>query len=456
MCFWVSRGEPWGGALHRRSERVCFGDGGLCPAAQHPRAVPPPSHLALPARPLPAGDEGPLDGPYPSVFMDMARDEGGLLLFIEHRYYGQSQPLGPVESYTNAGLRWLTIENALADFAAITAAVRKVRLRVKAAAHRCAACWAAYPHACRPASQPPLKRAPHTPKPQPAQEQGVPRTAASVGYGGSYGARERRAGAGAVRPRAGRQCSCPTPTARLPLPPHHHLGGSLAAWARLLHPRTFQASLASSSVVRFMVGTQSFERLKWDSAQAITRSVREVGGEACAARVALGFAALQGRLSWTNDGRAQLAAAARCAGGWVVRGGVAWQGLAWHVQLVCVVHLPLQAHKAQLTTPSPSAACALETCWMGLPTQKGWRSCCGTAGGAPSRLSSATVRMTTWLLLAASACSPPSPPRLWARWRGSPTSLAPTTWWAVGAYALGLRLVVGGCMCWLGAPVQPV
>lgn len=104
----------------------------------------------------------------------------------------------------------------------------------------------------------------------------MPRSAASVAYGGSY-------------------------------------GGSLAAWARLLHPRTYQATLASSSVVRFMVGTESFERLKYETAQAMTRYVREVGGEACAARVALGFAALQGRLAWTNDGRAQLATAAGCA-----------------------------------------------------------------------------------------------------------------------------------------------
>lgn len=114
------------------------------------------------------GAEGPLDAPYPSLFFDMIRDEGGLMLQMEHRcgagaacharrslsgagllarssataakphaiavlphvrcsYYGTSQPLGPVESFTNAGLRYLTVENALRDFVAITAFVRKVR-----------------------------------------------------------------------------------------------------------------------------------------------------------------------------------------------------------------------------------------------------------------------------------------------------------------------------------------
>ncbi len=82
--------------------------------------------IAPPAAPrLHPGGEAPLDGPFPSLFIDQARDEGGLLLFIEHRYYGKSYPFGPKASYSNEGLRFLTVEQAMADFHAITLAIRK-------------------------------------------------------------------------------------------------------------------------------------------------------------------------------------------------------------------------------------------------------------------------------------------------------------------------------------------
>ena len=244
----------------------------------------PALHAALPtatnatAHPSHTGCEAPLDAPYPSIFMDMARDEGGLLLFIEHRHYGQSLPLGPVASFTNAGLRLLTVEQALADFAAITTAIRQVPAC-------CARMLAWVACMCRHGGLATTALLStcltsfsfRTLAHRPPQAYRVPRTAASVASGGSY-------------------------------------GGSLAAWARLLYPTTFQASLASSSVVRFMVGTESYQRLKRDTSDAMTRHLRAVGGAACAARVALGFATLQGRASWTSEGRAQLAAAARCAG----------------------------------------------------------------------------------------------------------------------------------------------
>ena len=86
-----------------------------------PSSPSAPLHTCL----LPGG-EAPLNDIYPSIFMDQARDEGGLLLFIEHRYYGKSYPFGPKASYTNEGLRFLTVEQAMADFHSITLAIRKV------------------------------------------------------------------------------------------------------------------------------------------------------------------------------------------------------------------------------------------------------------------------------------------------------------------------------------------
>lgn len=49
---------------------------------------------------------------------------GALLLFPEHRFYGQTLPSGPVDSYLPANVAMLTIAQALADYVAIIAAVR--------------------------------------------------------------------------------------------------------------------------------------------------------------------------------------------------------------------------------------------------------------------------------------------------------------------------------------------
>ena len=43
----------------------------------------------------------------------------------QHRYYGESLPLGNT-SLTNAGLQWLTTEQVLADYAELAQAVRVV------------------------------------------------------------------------------------------------------------------------------------------------------------------------------------------------------------------------------------------------------------------------------------------------------------------------------------------
>ena len=45
----------------------------------------------------------------------MAITAGAHAFFIEHRYYGKSLPFGPNASFTAEGLRYLTIEQALAD-----------------------------------------------------------------------------------------------------------------------------------------------------------------------------------------------------------------------------------------------------------------------------------------------------------------------------------------------------
>lgn len=55
---------------------------------------------------------------------DIAPTYKAMLLFAEHRYYGQSLPFGP-DSYKDAAhLNFLTSEQALADFATLIFAVK--------------------------------------------------------------------------------------------------------------------------------------------------------------------------------------------------------------------------------------------------------------------------------------------------------------------------------------------
>lgn len=114
------------------------------------------------------------------------------------------------------------------------------------------------------------------PLPCTPQAYNVPRSAKNVGYGGSY-------------------------------------SGNVAAYMRLRYPHTFHAVLASSSVVKFLFGTEAWERNKYFSAISIGNSLAEVGGARCQQAVAAALGALQGPLWRTKEGRAQLATAARCA-----------------------------------------------------------------------------------------------------------------------------------------------
>ncbi|KAI7843438.1 hypothetical protein COHA_002916 [Chlorella ohadii] len=207
----------------------------LCNAYWNPNAKKQAVYMYL-------GNESPLPGAWPTIFSDMARDQGGLLLYAEHRYYGESMPLGS-RSLTNEGLVYLTVEQVLADYAELIEAVRKI--------HR------------------------------------VPRSAPTVCYGGSY-------------------------------------GGNLAAYLRLTYPRQFDAALASSAVVKFLMPSIPFLKTKYDAYKArlaastckfhaainiLTHALRDAAGDECAARVDQAYLAMQGPLAYSAQGRQQLATA---------------------------------------------------------------------------------------------------------------------------------------------------
>jgi len=47
---------------------------------------------------------------------ELAKQWNALVIFAEHRYYGQTLPFGQ-NSFTPANMAWLTSEQALADYA---------------------------------------------------------------------------------------------------------------------------------------------------------------------------------------------------------------------------------------------------------------------------------------------------------------------------------------------------
>jgi lysosomal Pro-X carboxypeptidase len=66
-----------------------------------------------------AGNEGPIEGFYENcgwITETLAQELGGLILFGEHRFFGQSFPFGGQQDFDIKKNKFLTVEQALADF----------------------------------------------------------------------------------------------------------------------------------------------------------------------------------------------------------------------------------------------------------------------------------------------------------------------------------------------------
>ena len=73
------------------------------------------------------GNEGPLELFYNAsgALFEHAQALGAHVFFVEHRFYGGSLPFGNA-SFTNDALQYLSIEQALADYAEVITALPKV------------------------------------------------------------------------------------------------------------------------------------------------------------------------------------------------------------------------------------------------------------------------------------------------------------------------------------------
>jgi pimeloyl-ACP methyl ester carboxylesterase len=80
-------------------------------AASPPASSPTPVFLYL-------GNEGPIESFYNASggIFELAESLSAAVVFIEHRYYGESLPFGDDDSFTPSNLQYLTIEQALADY----------------------------------------------------------------------------------------------------------------------------------------------------------------------------------------------------------------------------------------------------------------------------------------------------------------------------------------------------
>jgi len=71
------------------------------------------------------GGEAPVRGGYDHdrMMFDFAETVGALVIFPEHRFYGDSLPAGPVDSFEPSMIQYLTVQQALADYEAILRAL---------------------------------------------------------------------------------------------------------------------------------------------------------------------------------------------------------------------------------------------------------------------------------------------------------------------------------------------
>ena len=67
------------------------------------------------------GNEGPIEGfaDNTGFMFELAEKHRAAIVFAEHRYYGSSLPYGEEKSFSPSGIGYLSIEQALADFAVI-------------------------------------------------------------------------------------------------------------------------------------------------------------------------------------------------------------------------------------------------------------------------------------------------------------------------------------------------
>jgi dipeptidyl-peptidase-2 len=73
------------------------------------------------------GNEGPIEAFWNNTgFMfEAAKEFRALVVFGEHRYYGESLPFGPNKSFQQPNIQYLSIEQALADYAYLIEDMRK-------------------------------------------------------------------------------------------------------------------------------------------------------------------------------------------------------------------------------------------------------------------------------------------------------------------------------------------
>ena len=66
-----------------------------------------------------AGNEGNVENFYKNTgFMakTLAKEFSGLVVFGEHRYFGQSYPFPPKEAFVSPNTKWLTVEQTMMDY----------------------------------------------------------------------------------------------------------------------------------------------------------------------------------------------------------------------------------------------------------------------------------------------------------------------------------------------------